>query len=77
MLAALGTGHRHFNPLLDAGNLRRRYCRQAIILGLFARLATLGLVLQTFVVKEDLFAAGPDKRLAAIYASDRSVLKFR
>jgi hypothetical protein len=77
LLAALGAGHRHFNTLLDSRNLSGRYRRQAIILGLLARLAALWFVLQTLVVEKYLFAAGPNKRLVAIDASDRSILKVR
>ncbi|HVS20458.1 MAG TPA: hypothetical protein VHD88_01355 [Pyrinomonadaceae bacterium] len=48
---------------------------EAIVLRLLARLAALWLVLQTFVVKEDLFASGPNEVLATINTSDRSILK--
>jgi hypothetical protein len=73
----LRAGHSHFDPLLDAGNLGRRDCRQAIILGLFAWLATFGLVLQTFVVKKNLFTHSPNEWLTAIDAVDGSILKVR
>jgi len=77
LLAALGAGHGHLYTLLDSGNLSGRYRRQAIVLGLLAGLAALWFVLQTLVVEKHLFAAGPNKRLAAIDASDRSILKIR
>jgi hypothetical protein len=77
LLAALSTGHGHFNALLNTGNLGRRYCREAIVLGLLARLAALRFVLQTFVVKEHLFATRPIKGLVAIDTDDRSILKVR
>jgi hypothetical protein len=44
---------------------------------MFAGLASFRFVLQTFVVKEDLFAGRPNERLAAIDACDRSILKVR
>ena len=77
MLAALGAGHGHFYALLDSGNLSGRYRRQAVVLGLLTGLAALWFVLQTLVVEKYLFATGPNKRLAAIDARDRSVLKLR
>ena len=77
MLAALGAGHSHFDTLLDSRDLSGRYRRQAIVLGLLTWLAALWFVFQTFVVKKYLFAAGPNKRLAAIDAGNRSVLKVR
>ncbi len=77
MLAALGAGHGHLYTLLDSGNLSGRYRCQAIVLRLLTGLAALWFVLQTLVVEKNLFAAGPNKRLAAIDASDRSVLKIR
>jgi hypothetical protein len=42
---------------------------------LLAGLAALWLVLQTFIVKENLLADGPDKRFTAIYAHDSAILK--
>jgi len=77
LFAALGAGHSYLNALLDSGNLGRGDRRQPIILRMFARLASFGFVLQTFVVKEDLFAGRPNEWLAAIDACDRSILKVR
>ena len=77
MFSALCTGYRYFDPLLDSGNLGRGNRRQSIILGLFAGFAALGFVLQTLVMKEDLFANRPNEWLAAIDAGDRSILKVR
>jgi hypothetical protein len=77
LLAALSAGHVHFDLLLGSGNLGRGYGRQAIVLGLLARLASLGFVLQTLVVEEDLLAHGPHELFTAIDAADRSIRKFR
>ena len=77
MLAALGAGHNYFNALLDSGNLGGGNRCQTIILRMFAGLAAFRFVLETFVVKEDLFADRPNEWLAAIDACDRSILKVR
>jgi hypothetical protein len=77
LFPALGAGHSYFNPLLDSGNLGRRYRREPIILSLFAGLTTFWFVLQTFVVKKYLFANRPNEWLTAIDARDRSILKVR
>jgi hypothetical protein len=77
LFPALGAGDGNFDPLFDSGNLGCGDRCQPIVLGLFARLATFRLVLQTFVVKKDLLAGRPNERLAAIDASDRSILKVR
>ena len=77
LFPALSTGDGNFDPLFDSGNVGRGDRRQPIILGLFAWLATLRLVLETFVVKKDLLAGGPNEWLGAIDAGDRSVLKVR
>jgi hypothetical protein len=51
--------------------------RETIVLGLLAGLAALWFVLQTFVMKENLLAHGPDKLFTAVYAFDSSILKVR
>jgi hypothetical protein len=56
--------------------LRGGDCRETFILGLLAGLASLGLVLQALVMKEDLFAASPDEVVAAIDALDCSILEL-
>ena len=56
--------------------MRSRDGRQPFVLCLLAGLAALRRVLQSFIVKEDLFACGPDKLLAAIYAIDFFVVKL-
>jgi hypothetical protein len=66
LLAALRALHGDFDSLANAGRLRCGNGREAFVLGLFARLATLRFVLQTFVVKEDLFASSPDKIISTI-----------
>jgi len=77
LLAALSAGHVHFDLLLNSGNLRSGDCSQSVVLGLLARLAPFGLVLQTLVVEENLLAHGPHELFTAIDATDRSVRKFR
>jgi hypothetical protein len=77
LLATLGAGHCNLDTLPDAGCVCGRDGREAIILGLLAGLASLGLVFQTFVMKEDLLAYGPDKLFTAINALDSSILKIR
>jgi len=76
LLTALSAGHVHFDFLFSPGNLRRGDGGQSIVLGLLARLAALGFILQTFVMKKHLLADSPDELLVAIDASDRSILKF-
>jgi hypothetical protein len=44
---------------------------------LLAGFTSLGFVLQTFVMKEDLLAHSPDKLFTAIYTRDSSILKVR
>jgi hypothetical protein len=56
--------------------LGRRDCRESFVLGLLARLATLGLVFQAFVVEEHLFAGGPDEVFVTVDASDWPILIF-
>jgi hypothetical protein len=77
LLAALGADHVHFYFLFSSRKLGRRDSRESVVLGLLARLAPFGLVLQTLVVEEDLFADGPHELFAAIDAADRSIRKFR
>jgi hypothetical protein len=77
LLAALSAGDVYFNFLFDSGNLRRGDSGQTIVLGVLAGLATLGFVLQTLVVKENLLAHGPDELSTAIDASDGSIREFR
>jgi hypothetical protein len=77
LLAALSAGHVHFYFLFGSRNLGRGDSRQSVVLGLLARLAPFGLVLQTLVVEEDLLAHGPHELFTAIDASDRSIREFR
>jgi hypothetical protein len=77
LLAALSAGHVHFDFLFGSGTLGRGDSRQSVVLGVLARLAPLGLVLQALVVEENLLAHGPHELFIAIDASDRSVRKFR
>jgi hypothetical protein len=77
LLAALGTGHVHFDFLFSSRKLGRGDRRKSIVLGLLARLAPFGLVLQTLVVEENLLAHGPNKLFSTIDAPDRSIRKLR
>jgi hypothetical protein len=67
LLAALRALHGDFDSLANARCLRGGNRGETFVLGLLARFATLGLVLQTFVVKEDLFASSPDEIIPAVY----------
>jgi hypothetical protein len=76
LLAALSAVDRDFDPLADAGSLGGSDGSEALVFGLLAWFAPLRLVLQTFVVKEDLLAARPDEVVAAVDTLDRAVFKF-
>jgi hypothetical protein len=65
-----------FNSLPDAGCLRCGDGCESFILGLLAGFATFGLVLQPFVMKEDLLARCPDEIVSAVNALDWAVFKF-
>jgi hypothetical protein len=77
LLPALCALHRDFYALADAGSLGGGNGRQSLVLGLLAGFATLGFVLQTLVVKEDLFASSPDEILSTVNAFDRAIRKLR
>jgi hypothetical protein len=62
--------------LTNPGGLRGGNRGEPFVLGLLAGLATLGLVLQSLVMKEDLLAARPDEILCAINAFDDAILEF-
>lgn len=74
--AALGAGDRYFDPLFDAEFLGGVDGGDTFILRLFARLAAFRRVFQILIVKELLFARGPDEITAAIDAVDRLVGKL-
>ena len=76
LLPALRALHGDFNPLPDTGCLRSGNGCEPFILGLLARFATLGFVLQTFVVKEDLLASRPDEIISTINTLNRAVFEF-
>jgi hypothetical protein len=77
LLPALSALNGDFDPLANAGCLSSGYSGEAFILGLLAWLASLGFVLQTFIVKEDLLASRPDEILSAVNTLDRAVIEFR
>jgi hypothetical protein len=76
-LSALRALDRDFDALADASGLRGGDGREAVVLGLLAGLAALGLVLQTLVVEKDLLASRPSEILTAIDAAYRTVVELR
>ena len=76
LLTTLRALNGNLDALPDSRRLRRRNCCQALVLRLFAGLATLGLVLQTFIMKEDLLPCSPDKVVSAVQTLDLTVLKL-
>jgi hypothetical protein len=76
LLSALGTLHRDFDTLANSRRLCCRYRSQAFVLGLLARLATLGFILQSLVVKKDLLASSPDKVLATVDTLDGAIFEM-
>jgi hypothetical protein len=76
LLAALRTLHGDFDALPHPCGLRGGDGGQPLILGLLAGLATLRLVPQSLVVKEELFTSRPDEILTTINAEYRTILKF-
>jgi hypothetical protein len=76
LLAALRAVNRDFDALAHSGGLGGGDGREAFVLGLLAGLTTLGLVLQTFIVEENLLSGCPDEILSAIYAMYVSVLEL-
>jgi hypothetical protein len=76
LLSTLRTPHRNFDALANPGGLGRRNRRQPLVLGLLTGLTTFGLVSQSLVVKEDLFARSPDEVLTTIDTFYRAILKL-
>jgi hypothetical protein len=76
LLAALRALHGDFDALSHPCGLCGGDGSQPLVLGLLAGLATLRLVPQTLVVKEELFTSRPDEILTAINAEYRSILKL-
>lgn len=77
LLAALGALNGDLYPLPNAGGLCGGDGGETFVLGLLAGLATLGLVLQSFIMKEDLLAGRPDEILSAVNTLDRAIFEFR
>jgi hypothetical protein len=77
LLPALRALDGDFDSLAHTRCLRGSNCCEPFILGLLARLATLGFILQTFVVKEDLLASRPDEIVSTINTLDWAVFEFR
>lgn len=65
-----------FDMLFDAGGLGIGNCRETLIFSLLAGFTTLWRILQSFVVKEKLFAARPNKCFAAIYTQYIGIFEF-
>jgi hypothetical protein len=77
LLSALGTLDRNLYALAHACGLRGGNGGETFVLRLLAGLATLRLVLETLVVKEDLLACCPDEIISAIHTLDGAILKLR
>ena len=75
-MAALGALNGDLDSLANAGGLRGSDGCESFVLGLLARLASLGFVLQTLVVEEDLLASRPHEIICAINAFDRAVIEL-
>jgi hypothetical protein len=75
-LAALSALNGDFNPLANAGGLRGGNGCEPFVLGLLARFAPLGFILQTFVMKEDLLASRPDEIISAVNTLNRAVIEL-
>ena len=73
LLSALSALDRDFYSLPDSGGLCRGNSSQSLILSLLAGLATLGLILQSLVMKEGLLARRPDEILIAVYTPDGAI----
>jgi hypothetical protein len=73
----LGALNRDLYSLANAGGLRCGNRGEAFVLSLLAGFATLGFVLQSFVMKEDLLASRPDEILSAVNTLDWTIIKFR
>lgn len=74
LLSTLSALHRNFDSLPHSSTLRCRNRSQPFILCLLAWLTTLRFVLETFVMKKDLFAGRPDKIFSAINTLDGTIL---
>lgn len=76
LLSALRALHRDFDSLPHSRRLCCRNCREPFVFSLLAGFATLGFVLQSLVVKENLLAGSPDKVLVTIDTPDWPILIF-
>jgi hypothetical protein len=76
LLPALRALHGDFDSLAHTRCLRGGNGGEPFILGLLARFAPLGFILQTFVVKEDLLASRPDEIISTVNAFNRAVFEF-
>jgi hypothetical protein len=59
-----------------SGNLCNFYGLESAILRFLALFAAFWWILQLFVAEECLLASGPGERLGAVYALDRTIVKF-
>jgi hypothetical protein len=74
LLSTLGALYGNFDSLSHSRRLRGSNSCQPFILGLLARLASLRLVFQALIMKENLFSRSPNKVLGTIHASDWAIL---
>jgi hypothetical protein len=75
-LAALGAHHGDFNPLPHSRRVGSGDGGQPFVLRLLAGLASLGWILQSFIVKENLFTGSPNEFLATINTQDFLIIEF-
>jgi hypothetical protein len=74
--AAAGASDRNFDSLSNARRLRESKRSKPLILGLLTLCATLGRVLELLIAEKDLFADRPGKILAAVDATNTTILEF-
>ncbi|HJR07098.1 MAG TPA: hypothetical protein VJ842_07570 [Pyrinomonadaceae bacterium] len=75
-MTALRAVNGNFNALAHSRSLRGGDGGQSFVLGLLTGFAAFRFVLQSFVVKENLFAARPDEVFVAVNAKNVAVLEF-
>lgn len=75
-MSALRALHGNLDALPHSRRLRRGDSSEAFILRLLAGFASLGLVLQSLVMKKGLLPRRPDEMLTTVYALDRAIRMF-
>ena len=76
LLSALCALNRNLYALTNSRRLSRGNCGQPFVLCLLAAFTPLGLVLQSLVVKKDLFSSSPDEVFSAVNALDVAIVKL-